>query len=231
MDLISLSPSKLNLFNECPRCFYNAYTLKIPRPRGIMASLSGGIDLILKKYVDQYRGKLPPPFIGKLPGVLIDDIVRMKKWRYWKTGPTYFDKKNQIELIGALDDCLIDDGYYIPLDWKSKGSKPKDDGSQYYQTQLDCYNLMLAAQGLKIREEGWLVYVYPVAGVALENLPLDPELNIVFEANLFKLSCDSGRARELVIKAAECLRGPRPDFYDSCEHCRYLTVINDLVSK
>lgn len=223
MKPLSLSPSKLNLFNECPRCFWDAHTGKVPRPRGIMASLPGGMDLILKKYVDQFRGALPPVMENKLPGLLFADQAQIKKWRYWGTGPTYFDGANQIKLIGALDDCLVDGNFYIPLDWKTKGSEPEEDGSQYYQTQLDCYNLMLEAQGLQVRDEGWLVYVFPTfIDVAFLKTLGPSEVNIRFGMKPFKLACSRDRAREIIIKAAECLRGARPESSSKCEHCAYL---------
>ena len=240
MEPISLSPSKLNLFRECQRCFHDAYAGNCPRPRGIMASLPGGMDLILKAYVDQYRGALPPGLESALPGKLFSDMALMKKWRFWKTGLTYLDPENQIKLIGALDDCLVDNDIYIPLDWKTKGSEPEDDGSQYYQTQLDCYNLMLNASGKNIRNEGWLVYVYPKIANA-HKVPTKTdglftgEYSYVMKSSLiqfgmkpFKLICDPERAREIVTKAAECLRGPRPKSPEKCEHCRYLRMVNEL---
>lgn len=221
MKPLSLSSSKLNLFNECPRCFHDAHTGKVPRPRGIMPSLPGGMDLILKSYVDQFRGQLPPPMEGKLPGVLFSDHAKMKKWRFWGTGPKFFDEKNQITLIGALDDCLVDNGAYIPLDWKTKGSEPEDDGSQYYQTQLDCYNLMLEANGYQVRDEGWLVYIYPTYA-ATPTMQITNNVNVMFGMKPFKLTCSRERAKEIVIKAAECLRGKRPESSSKCEHCAYL---------
>lgn len=228
MELIRLSPSKLNLFNECPRCFHDAYTSECPRPRGIFPSLPGGMDLVMKKYFDQFREKLPTGLEGKLPGVLMSDTSLLKRWRFWKTGPTYFDTERNIQLVGALDDCLVDNGFYIPLDAKTKGSEPKDDGSQYYQTQLDCYNLMLEAQGLRVRDEGWLVYIYPMT-VAINNIPLEGnELNVVFGTKPFKLACSRERAKEIVIKAAECSRGPRPKAADTCEHCQYIEMLKNI---
>lgn len=240
MKQVSLSPSKLNVFNDCPRCFWDANTAKVPKPRGIMASLPGGMDLIMKDYVDQFRGKLPPGLEGRLPGALFADQERMKKWRYWGTGPTYFDNEHQIKLIGALDDCLVDGDIYIPLDWKTKGSEPDDDGSQYYQTQLDCYNLMLEAQGLKVRDEGWLVYIYPelamdnsqivrIDGAETHTTPLS--IQVIFGLKPFKLECSRERAKEIVIKAAECLRGPRPKSSLRCEHCQYLALEDELTQK
>lgn len=230
MGIIYLSPSKLNLFRECPRCFHDAYTSDTPRPRGIMASLPGGMDLIMKKYVDQYRGKIPAGLEGKLPGVLFNDMAIMKRWRFWKTGPSWQDPVKGIILVGALDDCLIDGDIYIPLDWKTKGAEPKDDGSQYYQTQLDCYNLMLEYTGKQVRDEGWLVYIFPVfASIHCADdmaprpiQPADKEwFDVTFEYKPFKLACSRERAKEIIYKAAECLRGPRPKPSDACEVCAF----------
>lgn len=216
---ISLSPSKLNLFRECPRCFHDSYASDTPRPRGIMASLPGGMDLIMKNYMDQFRGKLPPALDGQIPGVLLDDMTTMKRWRFWKTGPCYKDTKNMITLVGALDDCLVSGKVYIPLDWKAKGSEPKDDGSQYYQTQLDCYNLMIEAMGKEVRDEGWLVYLYP----AIAEDSARPNLvNVTFALKPFKLTCSRERAKEIILRAAECLRGPRPEPAATCEHCNHI---------
>jgi len=81
MKPIKLSPSKLNEFNACSRCFYDAYTLGIKKPRGIFPSLPGGLDRVLKVYFDKFRGTLPPELKGKLPGALMTDMEKMNKWR------------------------------------------------------------------------------------------------------------------------------------------------------
>lgn len=227
---ISLSPSKLNDFERCPRCFWDAYAGKVPKPRGIFPSLPGGMDLIMKDYVDQFRGKVPPGLEGLIPGVLQPNQEQMRKWRYWGTGPTYLDETNDIKLIGALDDCIVDGDVYIPLDWKTKGSCPEDDGSQYYQTQMDCYNLMLEFQGLTIRNEAHLVYIYPKQAVTHTKKNDEGvvtaqigSLVTLFGMKPFRIECNKDRARELVIKAAECLRGFRPESSYKCEFCIYLT--------
>ena len=225
MELITLSPSKLNLFNNCPKCFWDSYAGDCPLPRGIMASLPGGMDLIFKDYVDQYRGDKIPGL--DLPGVLFKDMAIMKKWRFWRSGPSYLDTTNQIKLVGALDDCLVDGEFHDPLDWKSKGSEPKDDGSQYYQTQMDCYNLMLEYSGYMTRNKAHLVYFYPLSATSSE---IANTVDVTFAFKPYTLECSKERAKEKVIKAAECLRGKRPKSSDKCEHCHYL-ALEDLLSE
>ncbi|KKM75421.1 hypothetical protein LCGC14_1390370, partial [marine sediment metagenome] len=93
---------------------------------------------MIKKYFDRYRGTLPPEIEGKVEGSLMPDIKLMGKWRNWRSGLEYHDKELDAVLFGALDDCLIDDDLYIPLDYKTRGSTPKYGSSErYYQTQLD----------------------------------------------------------------------------------------------
>lgn len=218
MNQIKLSPSKLNEFNDCPRCFYDAYTLGIKKPRGIFPGLPMGMDRVLKKHADKFRGSLIPALGGKVQGVLMEDVAKLKKWQNWRTGLEYKDEENDILLIGALDDCLVDGEHYIPFDWKTKGKKPEDDGSQYYQTQLDCYNLMLLVNGCKIREIGYLAYVYPLVATSSTEV-----IDIDFGLDVYKLECSIERAREVIRKAAECLRSEkRPDTSPLCEHCQHI---------
>lgn len=231
-EKLSLSSSKLNDFVRCQRCFHDQYVSKVIKPRGIFPTLPGGMDLILKNYVDNFRGGLPHGLAGELPGVLLRDMVQMKKWRHWKTGPTYFDKENNIELIGALDDCLDDRFVHIPLDWKSKGSEPDNDGSQYYQLQMDCYNLMLDAQGLQTRDEAYLCYFWPKEGRSnsTNGRVTTNIIEVLFGLKVYKLKCSKDNARQMMIRAADCLRGKRPEANPDCESCLY-NIKLDILNK
>lgn len=211
---ISLSPSKLNLFNKCPRCFWDSYADNHPRPRGAFPTLPGGMDRVIKAYFDLCREQnIKPPLISTIPGNLFNDRTLLNRWRNWRTGLTYFDQEELIQLCGALDDCIVDNGIYIPLDYKTKGSKPKDNGAQYYQTQLDCYNLMLMANGYKINNEGYLIYFYPgeMSSSGLVNFKID----------IYKLFCSAEQVKEIIKKAANCLRGEKPQPTSNCEYCKY----------
>jgi len=127
---IYLSPSALNLFLDCPRCFWQEKNLGIKRPRGIFPSLPGGMDLVIKKYFDLYRkkGMLPPELEGKVEGKLYPEMDILERWRSWKhTNLKYEDESSGAVLSGALDDCLLDKGFYIPLDYKTRGGPLQGD--------------------------------------------------------------------------------------------------------
>jgi len=223
---IRLSPSKLNVFRECPRCFWNAEVADVSRPRGPFPSLPGGIDLRLKDYLEAYRGKLPPELRGKVPGILFKDPVLLRKWRNWRTGLGYYDPALDVEVIGALDDVLQDGEVMYPLDYKTKGASPKDDGSQYYQTQLDVYQLFLASAKYKVAGKGYLVYYWPMTISAVE-MPAGAEamvpdyVRITFGLKVFALESSADRAKETIEKAVKCIRGPQPDPSDTCEYCNF----------
>ena len=211
-----LSPTTgLSLFNDCPKCFWLHYNANTQRPRGIFPSLPGGMDGVIKSYFDRYRGSLPPELVGKVRGMLVKDQNLLDRWRDWRTGMEAVDSKLGATLFGALDDCLVDGDVFIPLDYKTRGSAPKDGDSQkYYQTQLDSYALMLTENGFKAGREGFLIYYYP------EKVSAGGAVSFVVEP--VRIEVDAERARTLFHRAVETLRGPMPDRSENCEYCTWL---------
>lgn len=212
---IRLSPtSGLNLFAECPRCFWLQFHEGIHRPRGPFPSLPSGMDLVIKNYFDLYRGKRPPELAGKVRGVLMPDADLMNKWRNWRSGLKYMDDKLDAVLFGALDDCLVDGQKYIPLDFKTRGSAPKaGDSEKYYQTQLDTYSLLLESNGFPSENFAYLVYYYP-AKVQKGGL-------VKFNIEPIKISTDAKRAGRIFEAAVRLLRGPLPKRHSKCEYCSW----------
>jgi len=215
-NMLRLSPTTgLNLFRDCPRCFWLHYNKKVHRPRGIFPSLPSGMDLVIKKYFDNYRDKLPPEIKGKVKGRLMPDNKLMDKWRNWRTGLEYYNKQLDAVLFGALDDCLIDEDYYIPLDYKTRGSAPKDGDSQkYYQTQLDTYALLLDKNGYKVRDFAFLVYYYP------EKVGEDGVVK--FNIKPVEVKTDLKRAEKTFQDAVNLLKGPIPKHHSDCEYCCWI---------
>ena len=217
--MIQLSPSKLSVLNNCPKCFWLANTRKINRPRGIFPSLPGGIDRKMKVYFDKFRGSLPPEIEGKVEGKLMTSLTALNRWRNWRTGLTYADASLDVKLIGALDDCLTsDDGAHIPFDYKTKGSEPKDDGSQYYQTQLDCYELMLSANGYKTCGKSYLCYVWPNA--VFRGVGDSDSMGMDFGVKIYEIATSVDRAKKLIEKAVNILNGDMPQENPDCEYCQ-----------
>lgn len=218
---ISLSPSKLNKFNECPRCFFDECNKKIAYP-GIMATLMGGVDRVIKGHYDACRaaGILPPELVGKVPAhtTLYGNVETMKKFRHWKSNPhktTIHTKSGVVSLIMAYDDVLTGPDGISNLDAKSKGDVPKDDGSKYYLTQLDSYYLSGLLNGWTMSGIGYLAYYYP-KGYRDGHIHMGCEV--------FGLKCDKDRVLDLIERAAACLAGGQPDHSPTCEICTFSQI-------
>ncbi len=221
---VRLSPTTgLNLFRECPRCFWLHYNERIHRPRGIFPSLPGGMDLVIKDYMDVFRKKdaMPPELEGKIVGKLMPDLKLMDLWRNWRTGLEYEDKKIKATLFGALDDCLSSGKKYIPLDYKTRGSAPRPgDSERYYQTQLDTYALLLSANGYETASFAYLLYYYPKT--------VKQNGQVVFNTAVVKVPTDLKRAKKTFEDAVELLHGPLPKRHTSCEYCSWNHSLNEF---
>ena len=215
---ISLSASKLNLFRDDPLAFWLSENGLLKLPEQIFPSITGGIDRAMKSYLDEFRGhSLPPHLLGEVTGVLYGEIGPL---RHWQSGLKHYwtIKEKTVRVIGALDDLIVEVGptpeassVYSPLDNKSRGSSPKDDGAQYYQTQVDVYALLLEENGFPPSGKAYLSYTWPVRAMKRGGLVKQSLLTMDFESQTFVLSTSADRARQLITDAVECLHGPPPD--------------------
>lgn len=189
----------------------------IKRPRGIFPSLPGGMDLVIKAYFDKYRVKneTPPEVNGTLPGRLFLNMKVLEKWRSWlRTDLNHIDKAINATLSGALDDCLTEGGFYIPLDYKTRGSELIEDPKKYYQTQLDCYCLILESSGFKTKGLAYLLYFWPVE--VFENGM------VKFKVYPIRVETNIDSAKKIFRDAVICLDREIPNASSNCEYCNFV---------
>lgn len=121
---------------------------------------------------------------------------------------------------------------YIPFDYKTKNGEPKTNGAEFYQTQLNCYELCLKSNGHETCGKGVLAYVYPED---LEREDSEGELRRVVPLNfgikVFELPTSIDDAMALIERAAKICRGPIPDPDPKCEFCNYVANYADAVVK
>ena len=209
---ISLSASALNVYLDCARCFWLEHNGVRRRPEGIRATLPNGIDAVLKRHFDRYRGSLPPELAGHVQGRLIGDQALLDAWRDRWRGLAYEDPFLNARLKGLLDDCVVHQAAYIPLDYKTKGFTPKADAHKWNQHQLDIYTFLLEANGYKTAGHGYLVFYHPVR--AHEGGMIQ------FEITPRKVLTDRQAALRLFERAVGLIRGPEPPAERDCEYCR-----------
>ncbi len=220
MRRLTLSNSRLGLCTECPRCFWLDLNAGIKRPDTIFPSLPGGLDTQFKRYFDHFRarGNLPPEVNGKLPGRLLPEVEVINRWRDWRRGIRYVPAWAEVELMGALDECLVDEtGFYYPLDYKTRGYAPKADTHEYYQDQMNLYTLLLEGNGHKTKRLAYLLYYHPLE-VREHGL-------IQFEISVQEVPTDPAAAESLVKDAVALLNGPAPPSPSSCGFCSWRSAI------
>ena len=214
-EAIKLSPTGLNLFLECPRCFWLANIKGIKRPFGIFPSLPGGMDGVLKAYFNEYRGQdvLPPLVEGKLEGKLMNPLPK-----------TLFMKDDELKaiLLGKLDDALdFGDGTFAPLDHKTRGYPPKEEILAPYQVQMDTYDLLMEANKYPTRHVAYLLYYHPTTGTLHEKFP--------FVLTLKPVPTNPERAMQIFRDAVNLLRSDEmPVPSNTCEYCGWAKVINGI---
>jgi len=211
---LKLSPSSLNLFVDCPRCFWNSFNGK-KRPSGIFPSLPSGIDKILKHYFDYYRKKgIVPPEIEEI-GAKMYVGPELKDWQSNFRGIQWEDKKTGVILRGAVDEMLIKDGKLIVLDFKTRGFPLKDDTADHYENQLNTYNFLLKKNNRKVENYGYLLFYHP------KQACKGKKCHIEFNTDLVKMKADPSKAEKVFRDAVACLNGNIPKANKNCEWCEY----------
>ena len=158
---IQLSPNSLNLFLECPRCFWLEKKMGVRRPQPYPYALNAAVDLLLKEEFDEYRkkGEQHPLLLAhNIPAKLFQNQELLNQWRSNFSGIRYYDKELGATIFGAVDDILeFPDGKLAPLDYKSTGSATANIYDRF-QLQMDVYSYLLEKNGFSTPRKGYLAF-------------------------------------------------------------------------
>lgn len=167
-DPYKLSRSKIELFMQCPRCFWLDVRLKIGRPSSPPFNINKAIDELFKKEFDYYRErKEPHPLMTKAGVVAIPYQHKdLNVWRTNFTGISTLHEPTNLHIFGAVDDVWIgEDGKLIVVDYKATAkAEPvkqlKEEGSWHdmYRRQMEIYQWLLSQNGFEVSNTGYFVY-------------------------------------------------------------------------
>lgn len=160
-----VSRSKIELYKQCPRCFWLDVRLKITRPNSPPFNINKAIDELFKKEFDKYRGEQKPhPLMVEFGVDAIpfehDDL---DTWRETFVGITTLHESTNLHVFGGVDDIWVDtDGKLIVVDYKAT-AKDKDvsidaDWQMSYKRQLEVYQWLLRQNGFEVSDTGYFVY-------------------------------------------------------------------------
>ncbi len=220
-----ISRSKLDLFIECPRCFYIDRRLGVGRPPGYPFSLNSAVDTLLKKEFDQYResGTVHP--LTKEFGL---DLVPIKHdfldaWRdSLRRGITYLVPGTNLVLTGGVDDVWVDPKTeeLVIVDYKatSKNGEVSLDADWQvgYKRQMEVYQWLFRKNDFKVSDTGYFVYC---------NGRTDGDdfhAQLEFDIKLLPYKGDDGWVENAVLEAHKVLcSDDLPIKGDDCDYCTY----------
>lgn len=212
---IWLSHSGIEILERCPRCFWLKYNKKISQPEGITSRLPDRFDRIIKKYFDRFRplGELPPLVKGRVEGQLENPFKE-----------TYFYEINEkYGFYGKLDECLIWENKYIPVDFKTSSSDPRGRNTfAAYQNQMDEYAFLLEQNGKRTAGFGYLIYFYPEHGDHLHN-------GFPMVVHIEKVATNPHLVRPRLLKAVEILEQEMPKAHKDCPFCSWYDALSQLL--
>lgn len=220
-----LSRSKIDLFLECPRCFYLDNKLGTKRPGMPSFNLNIAVDELFKKEFDLHRTQgTPHPIMTKYK---IDAVPfkheNIEVWRDNFKGIEHTHSETNLVISGAVDDVWITPNKeLIIVDYKatSKTDRIEKLGDspweQQYQRQLGVYRWLLEQNGFTVQENGFLVY----ANASKEEDAFDDVLS--FETTLVECPTKIDWIEPTLVKIKALLEDEKlPPTGESCEYCPY----------
>jgi hypothetical protein len=229
-EAFKVSRSKIDLFLECPRCFYLDRRLGVARPQGFPFNLNSAVDLLLKKEFDLHREQGTPHPLMDSYGIRAVPFQHkdIDIWRENFTGvQTFFEPANLI-VFGAVDDVWIgEDKKLIVVDYKAT-SKDEEvtldaEWQDGYKRQMEVYQWLLRQNGFAVSDTGYFVYCNGKRNrEAFEG-------RLEFEIKLIPYTGQDGWIPNVLLEMKRCLDGDLPKSSPVCEYCNYLNSVVQAV--
>lgn len=220
-----LSRSKIDLFIECPRCFYIDNKLGTARPRGPAFTLNVAVDELFKREFDVHRKAGTQHPIMKQYGINAVPFAHknMDTWRDNFAGLEHVHEATGLTISGAVDDIWVQpDSSLIVVDYKAT-SKPgtiktlaDSSWEDQYKRQIGVYQWLLEKNGFTVDPVGYFVY----ANADGSRDAFDDTLH--FETTLVPCEGDTSWIEPTLEKIKACLEdGSFPASSSTCEFCPY----------
>lgn len=217
-----VSRSKIEMFTECPRCFYLDLRLGVGRPSMPGFALNSAVDALLKKEFDIHRAEGTTHPLMKAYGIDAVPLAHdsMDDWRNNFRGVQYFHEPTGFLVFGAVDDIWINKkGELIVVDYKATSTSAaltlETEHRQPYKRQLEVYQWLLEQNGFPVSKTAYIVY----ANGDKDKKAFDGKL----EFNIEVLAHEGKNAwvEPTLVNMKKCLGGELPEPAAGCEHCEY----------
>lgn len=220
-----LSRSKLELFLECPRCFYIDRRRGVGRPTGPPFNLNKAVDALLKKEFDVHRGAGTQHPLLERYGVDARPVAHedLDIWRENFQGIQHHHVPTNLVITGAIDDLWINSrDEYVVVDYKATSKnevidKLNDTWHDQYRRQMEIYQWLLRQNGYRVSPTGYFVY----CNAGTDKAAFDGRLE--FDINLIAYEGDDNWVEGVVFRAKECLMANElPVSARNCDYCTFV---------
>jgi len=232
-ETFRLSRSKIDLFLNCPRCFYLDRKLGVGQPPGYPFSLNSAVDKLLKKEFDTHRAKGTPHPLMKAYGLDAIPLAHEKidEWRdSLRRGITVPIGGTNIIVTGGVDDVWVKpDGEFIIVDYKATSKEDEvsldADWQIGYKRQMEIYQWLFRQNGFKVSNTGYFVYCNGDA----DKEAFDAKLE--FDIKLLPYEGNTGWVEKCIMDAIKCLKSDKlPASGEDCDFCKYREAVREFES-
>lgn len=226
-----LSRSKLDLFLNCPRCFYVDRRLGIGQPPGFPFSLNSAVDALLKKEFDHFRTlQKPHPLLEKHG---IDAIPyaheKLEEWRdSLRRGIRHFHAESNFVVTGGIDDLWINSrGELIVVDYKATAKLGEvgitADWQIGYRRQMSLYVWLFRKNGFSVSDTAYFVYCNGKSDRPFFDGKLE------FDISVIPYKVDESWIELALANARTCLSASVPPNHgEDCDHCLYIQATSSI---
>jgi hypothetical protein len=232
-----VSRSKIELYKQCPRCFWLDVRLKIKQPSGPPFNINKAIDELFKKEFDTYRTKGEPhPIMAEYQVEAIPFAHdKLDDWRETFVGVQAPHEPTNLLVFGAVDDLWVNpNGEVMVVDYKATAKDREvsiSAGWQIsYKRQMEVYQWLLRQNGLNVSDTGYFGYTNG-------RMDLDGFFNKVeFKTKLIPYKGDDSWVEPTLLEMKQCMDGDMPPMGESimggpCEFCTYARQRTELTLK
>ncbi len=218
-----LSRSKIDLFLDCPRCFYLDRKLGVGRPPGFPFTLNSAVDTLLKKEFDIHRANNRAHPMMEEYGLKAVPYQHQEidNWRNVFHGIQYLHQPTNLLIFGAIDDIWINsDQELIIVDYKAtaKNSEINIDADWQiaFKRQMEIYQWLFRQNGFKVCDTGYFVYVNGKS----DKKAFDGKLE--FDIHLIPYQGKTDWIEQTINQIHQCLNSQNiPKSNPDCDYCSY----------
>lgn len=220
-----LSRSKLELFIDCPRCFFAELKLGVKRPPSFPMSLNNAVDALFKKEFDRHRQSktVHPLLIHAGVDAIPFQHPEFEDWRKRNRGVRFLHEKSGFEVYGLVDDVWQDrrTKELIVADYKatSKSTEVNLDAEwqNSYKRQVEVYQWLLRQRGFKVSDKAYFVYTN-----ARQDLPEFGD-KLIFITKLVPHTGETEWIEPALARAARLIaRTKVPSAARLCKYCAFV---------